>query len=134
MPIATGSVVVRGEAPVSLKASGAETSSTAGGATAMSTGSFGHSVVVTVAITASSGTTPTMIVDVQGSLDGTTFTTLGTFGANGYVCGTPATAPTNFTTTATKIGVFPSMPYLRYNSTIGGTTPSFTYSVTAQEV
>ena len=132
MAVAVGTGIVRGFAPVTLKASAAETSSTAGSAVAMSMER--GAVLVTVDVTASSGT-PTMIVDIQGSIDGTTWVTLGTFGNNGYVAGTPATAPTNLTgTTVTKRGVLSSMPYLRYNSTIGGGTPSVTYSVTAEEV
>jgi hypothetical protein len=131
MAYATGTAVVRGT-PLILKASAAETATTAGAGVA--TGPDGGSVLVTVAITAASGTTPTMTVAIEGSVDGSTWVTLGTFGANGYVHGTPATPPTNFTTTASKSGVFPSMPFVRYSSTIGGTTPSFTYSVTGAAV
>lgn len=128
---ASGTAIVRG-VPVTLKASAAETSSTVGAA--VQTGPDAGSLLVNVAITAASGTTPTMTVKIEGSIDGSTWVTLGTFGANGYVHGTPATAPTNYTTTATGSGVFPAMPYVRSSSTIGGTTPSFTYSVTGAVV
>lgn len=131
MAYATGTAVVRGN-PLTLKASAAETATTVGAA--VPTGPDGGSVLITVAITAASGTTPTMTVLIEGSVDGSTWVTLGNFGANGYVHGTPATAPTNFTTTASKSGVFPSMPFVRSSSTIGGTTPSFTYSVTGAAV
>jgi hypothetical protein len=87
---------------------------------------------VTVAVTAASGTTPTMTVVVEGSNDATTWFELGTIGANGYRAGSIGTAPSNFTTTATSRGAFPAVQYLRTRSVIGGTTPSFTYSVSAE--
>jgi hypothetical protein len=112
----------------STKASGAETASTTHGSLDTSNST---SVAVTVNVTASSGTTPTMTVVVEGSNDGAAWVTLGTIGANGYVLGTPATAPTNITGNGAVTGVFPAMQLTRTRSVIGGTTPSFTYSVTA---
>lgn len=121
--------MVRGR-QLTLKASGAQTASTNGGA--VDTGPDGGSLLVQVDITAASGTAPTLLVAVQGSQDGTNWVTLGSIGANGYVAGTPATEPTNFTgTAAAQKGVFPRLQYVRYASTVGGTTPSFTYKVTA---
>lgn len=127
MAYATGSVVVRGT-PLTLKSSGAETASTDGASVA--TGPDGGSLYVTMDITASSGT-PTILLAVQGSVDGSTWVTLGQIGANGYVAGTPATAPTTTVSVSTRRAVLPSMPFVRYSSTIGGGTPSVTYSVTA---
>ena len=124
----SGSTRVNGKA-LTLKASGAQTASARGAAIKVGKGG---SLLVTVAVTAASGTTPTMTVAVQGSVDGSTWVTLGTVGANGYNAGSTAvTAPSNLTTTATVRAVVPAMPYVRYSSTIGGTTPSFTYSVQA---
>lgn len=122
--------MVRGT-PLALKASGAETASTNGAA--VDTGSDGGSLFVQVDITASAGTTPTLLVAVQGSEDGTNWVTLGSIGANGYVAGTPATAPANFTgTAAAQKAVFPRTQYVRYASTIGGSAgQSFTYKVSA---
>lgn len=121
--------MVRGTQLV-LKASAAETASTNGGA--VDTGFDGGSLYVQVDITAASGTTPTLLVGVQGSQDGTNWVTLGSIGLNGYVHGTAVTAPTNFTTTAAgQRAVFPRPQFVRYTSTISGTTPSFTYKVTA---
>lgn len=131
MAYASGTVVIDGN-PITLKASAAETASTNGAA--VSTGPGRRTAVqVTVDVTASSGTSPTMTVKVQGSLDGSTnWVTLGTVGANGYNVGSTAvTAPSNLTTTATVSAVLPAMPFLRYSSVIAGTTPSFTYSVQA---
>lgn len=127
MAYATGTAVVRGT-PYTLKASGAETASTDGAA--VYTGFERGNVHVTMDITASSGT-PTILLSVQGSIDGTTWVTLGSIGANGYVHGTPATTPTTTVSVSTRYGVFPSMPYLRSSSTVGGGTPSVTYSVQA---
>jgi hypothetical protein len=110
-----------------FKPSGAETTSTTHNVAF--TGYYGGAVMVTVAIASSSGTTPTLLVTVEGSQDGTTWTQLGQIGANGYVAGTPATAPTNLTGAATVTGIFPRPTFVRTRSTIGGTTPSFTYSV-----
>lgn len=113
---------------VTLKASGAQTSSTNGGAVDAGGGS---TATVTVNVTAASGTTPTMTVAIQGSADGTNWVTLGTIGAGGYSVGTTDSAPSNFTASATSRAVFPAPQFLRYASTIGGSTHSFTYSVTA---
>jgi hypothetical protein len=108
------------------KASGAETASTTHPAVDSSASA---NAVVTVTVTASGGTTPTLTVVVEGSNDGTNWVALGTIGANGYVLGTPATPPTNLTGAATVVGVFPAMQQTRTRSVVGGTTPSFTYSV-----
>lgn len=115
-----------------LKASGAETASTTGGA--VNTGDNGGSLYVQVDVTAASGTTPTLTVVVEGSQDGTNFFTLGTVGANGHAVGATGPAPTNFTAAATARGVFPAVQYVRSRSVVGGTTPSFTYQVSAAVV
>lgn len=129
MAYTTVNGTVRGT-PVILKASGAETASTVGAAVA--TGPDSGSLYVEVNVTAASGTTPTLTVKIEGSLDGTNWFTLGVIGANGYNVGAVGvTAPTNFTTTAGPIrAIYDAPTYVRYNSTVGGTTPSFTYSVT----
>jgi len=127
---ASGSGVVRGT-PITLKASGAETASTVGGAVA--TGPDSGSLYLEVNVTASAGTSPTLLVKIEGSIDGTNWFTLGNIGANGYNSGSVnGTAPTNFTTTAGPIRAIFDLPqYVRYNSTIGGSAgQSFTYSVT----
>lgn len=123
---ATGTVVTRGF-PVVFKASAAETTSSTHAN--FTTGPDGGSMVVKVAVSAASGTTPTLLVNVQGSVDGTTWVTLGTIGASLYSVGTDTT-PAVFTTSATTTGVFPRMQYVRTTSTVTGTTPSFTYAVT----
>lgn len=112
---------------VSLKASGAETASTTQSAIEL-----GDKAMMNVAVdvTAASGTTPTMLITIEGSFDGLTWFTLGRIGANGYDIGAHVgTAPTNFTTTVTVRAAVPATRYVRSKSTIGGTTPSFTYSV-----
>lgn len=111
-----------------LKASAAETASaTHKSATARQ----GGSVVVTVAVTAASGTTPTMVVVVEGSLDGSTWFEIGRIGSDGYRAGSVGTAPANFTAAATSRAALTGPSLIRTRSIVAGTTPSFTYSVTA---
>ncbi len=114
--------------PFEFKALGAETTSTTHLSRYVSAQG---NAIVTVKVTAATGTTPTLLVTVQGSVDGANWITLGKIGASGYSVGPVATAPTNLTAAATASGVFPLTPYVRTTSTVGGTTPSFTYSVEA---
>lgn len=125
---AKGSIMARGQI-ATPKQSAAETASTTH--PVVETSDYGVALV-TVAVTAASGTTPTMTVVVEGSTDNSTWTTLGTIGANGYAAGTTATAPSNFTGAATVSGVFAAPQFVRTRSVVGGTTPSFTYSVTIE--
>ncbi len=74
-----------------------------------------------LAVTAASGTTPTLDVKIQDSPDGTTWTD---------VSGGTFTQATGTTTQHKKIG--PVDRYVRHVATIAGTTPSFTYSVTGE--
>jgi hypothetical protein len=68
-------------------------------------------------VTAASGTTPTLDVVIEDTLDGSTWNTIGTF--------TQAT-----TTTRQVINVTtPFSDTLRVRWTVGGTTPSFTFAV-----
>lgn len=113
-----------------LKASSAETVSTNGATVEVGEGG---ALSVSVNVTAVSGTTPTMTVVIEGSQDNTTWYTLGTFGSNGYNVGSVVTAVANFTVAAGPIlGALAGARYIRYRSVIGGTTPSFTYVVTAE--
>lgn len=68
-------------------------------------------------VTAASGTTPTLNVLVEDTLDGTNFNTVGTF-AQRTAAGREVI---NITT--------PFADRLRVSWTVGGTTPSFTFSV-----
>jgi hypothetical protein len=74
-------------------------------------------------VTAASGTTPTLDVVIEDTLDGTNWNTIGS-------------AFTQKTTTGRQVidiqGLFTGQ--LRVRWTIGGTTPSFTFSVKAQFV
>jgi hypothetical protein len=125
---ASGDIMKRGTA-WTLKASGAETASATH--TSVETGDSGV-LYVQVAVTAASGTAPTLTVVVEGSNDGTTWFVLGTVGANGYRVGSTGTAPTDLTTSATVRAAFPAMQFCRTRSVIGGTIPSFTYSIVAE--
>lgn len=71
-------------------------------------------------VTAASGTSPTLDVDVETSRDGSTWYTSGSF------------------TQATAVGgeekLFMLDRFVRAKATIGGTTPSFTFSVAGETV
>lgn len=127
MAFVSGGVMERGNV-YTIKTSGAETANTTHNT--VQTGPAG-AVVLTVAVTAASGTTPTLSIVVEGSVDGSTWFTLGTIGTN-YAVGSSVTAVTNFTAAATTLASFSATEYVRTRSVVGGTTPSFTYSVVAQ--
>ena len=70
-------------------------------------------------VTAASGTTPSLTVLIEDTLDGTNWNTIGTFAA---------------ATAATREVIDITTPYagtIRASWTITGTTPSFTFSVRA---
>jgi len=71
---------------------------------------------LTLAVTAGSGTTPTLDITIETSADGTTWRTAGTF--------TQATGVTSERKSFSGIDKF-----IRARSTIAGTTPSFTFSI-----
>jgi len=79
----------------------------------------GRELIVTLDVTAASGTTPTLDVKLQHSPDGAIWSDLGT-------------AFAQKTGVAQEVKVFTGIHgFVRVVSTIGGTTPSFTYSVYA---
>lgn len=73
-----------------------------------------------VTVSAASGTTPTLIVKLQGSTDGSTW-----FDIDGASTG-------ELTTTGTAKFATATWRYVRPAWTIGGTTPSFTFTVEAE--
>jgi len=111
---------------ITLKQSSAETASATGSGVELGDKA---SMALIVDVTAATGTSPTLLVTVEGSNDGSVWYTLAKIGANGVVYGDVAAAPSNFTTAATVRAVVPAARFVRSKSTIGGTTPSFTYSV-----
>lgn len=102
-------------AVVSLAASAARTTS---GSSAV-VGGFGDKVTLRAQldVTAVSGTSPTLDVVIEDTLDGTTWNTVGTF-AQKVAAGREVV---NITT--------PFSDQLRVRWTVAGTTPSFTFSV-----
>lgn len=70
-------------------------------------------------VTAASGTTPTLNVVVEDTVDGTNYTTVGTFTQKTAASREVINITTPFTDT------------LRVSWTIAGTTPSFTFTVDA---
>lgn len=94
--------------------------------TATGMGSLSHetahrrTLALVLAITAATGTTPTLDVTVQTSRDGSTWYTAGTF--------------TQATATGTQRKTFALDRYVRLAWTIGGTTPSFTFSASGELV
>ncbi len=79
----------------------------------------GRELVVTLNVSAASGTTPTLDVKLQHSPDGTQWADLGTAFAQKTAAGLETKAFTGL------------HGYVRVSYTIGGTTPSFTFSVYA---
>lgn len=72
-----------------------------------------------LAVTAASGTLPTLDVEIQTSPDGSTWTAVASF--------------TQKTTTGSQHKLFaPLDRYVRAACTIGGTTPSFTFSLSGE--
>lgn len=69
-------------------------------------------------VTAASGTTPTLNVLIEDSLDGTNWNTVGTFAQKTAVSREVINVTAPFVNN-----------YLRASWTIGGTTPSFTFDV-----
>ncbi len=81
-------------------------------------------LVVEINVTAASGTTPTLDVDVEDTFDGTNWNKVTDVNA------------ANITTTGRTVKRInlidnPCTNRLRLNYTIGGTTPSFTFTVNA---
>ena len=79
-------------------------------------------MVVEINVTAASGTTPTLDVDIEDSFDGTTWNKVSDINA------------ANITTTGVTVKRInlidnPCTDRLRFKYTIGGTTPSFTFTV-----
>lgn len=110
---------------LSLKTSGAETASTTG--TAQELGDK-RVMTLTVDITAVAGT-PTMLIFIEGSDDNVNWHTIARVGKNGYILGDIGSDPTNFDGVDTQRCTIPAARYVRSRSVIGGTTPSFTYSI-----
>lgn len=110
-----------------LKSSGAEIASTTGSAVELGDAGTLSFVVDVTAV----GGTPTLIVDIEGSIDGTTWFLLARVGSDGYRVGSVGAAPANITGVVTVRGACPASRHVRYRSTIGGGIPSLTYSVTA---
>jgi hypothetical protein len=110
---------------VSLKTSGAEAASTTQAGVEL-----GDKAVMDleVVVSAASGSSPTMLITIEGSNDGSNWYALGEIGSDGFAVGALA-APANITTTGTYRAALPAARYVRTKSTIGGSSPSFTYSV-----
>ncbi len=108
---------------------------TASGVGTSAVNAVGRGAMIQVAVTAHSGTTPTLVVKVQGSVDGVNFFDIDATNA--------ATASIN-TDANFVIRVYPGLPtvaagscnsplprFWRLARTIGGSSPSFTFSTTA---
>jgi len=100
---------------VTLLASAARTTTAAG--TAVTGFAAARQLVLQLQVTAASGTTPTLDVVVQDTVDGTNYTTIATFTQKTGVSREVIRLTTPFTDN------------LRVNYEIGGVTPSFTFNV-----
>lgn len=96
---------------------------TTSGNQAVNVDDLGNNVCVQVVVSAASGTTPTLDISVEWSMDGTNYS--------------PAATPDTFTqitTTTSVVKTFTTKgPLYRIVYAIGGTTPSFTFSVRTYE-
>lgn len=84
-------------------------------------------MVVQVNVTAVSGTTPTLDVDLEDSFDGVIWNKVSDINASNITATGTTVARLNLTAT-------PATRLLRVKYTIGGTTPSFTFSVNAHTI
>lgn len=104
--------------PRSVVASAARTAT--GSSSAVGNTSPDEVLNVLANVTAVSGTSPSLTLSVEWSMDGTTFAQ-----------GDPADALTAITAAGVKAKQFPrKAPFYRVVWTISGTTPSFTFDVT----
>lgn len=96
---------------------------TTSGNAAVLSGDPGDSLALLLNVTAVSGTTPTLVVSVEWSHDGAV-----------WAPGEVADAFTSVNATGAKAKTFQVKgPYYRIVWTIGGTIPSFTFTVSAYE-
>lgn len=79
-----------------------------------------EALTVVVAVSAQSGTTPTLDVVLHGSVDGTNWFVLATVAQFAAATGVK---------TADKAAITVVPPFIKAVSTIAGTTPSFTYTI-----
>lgn len=90
---------------------------TANGSSAAVTGWARQGAVAKVDVTAASGTSPTLTVVIEDSRDGVTWTVRDTFGVKTGVSNETRALPAGMDV------------FQRVSWTVGGTTPSFTFSV-----
>lgn len=82
---------------------------------------YGEQVSVMLLVTAVSGTTPTLDVEIRWSHDGATFASA-----------EPADGFSQITAAKSTVKTFPvRAPFAQLSWTVGGTTPSFTFSALA---
>jgi hypothetical protein len=86
------------------------------------TPSIGSSFVSSVIVTAVSGTLPSMLISIEQSIDGTTWSNLYTY----------PTITTTGTYNSPQLAV--NLGFIRYTQTIAGTTPSFTRSILRNQI
>lgn len=122
--IARDSVSLLGRATEAPGASGGTTTHTG-----QELGDKATAYLAVVVYTAPTGSSPTLLVTIEGSNDGVTWFTLGKIGANGFSLANGSN-PSNITAAGTYRGIFPMPRFVRSVGVIGGTsTPTFDYSV-----
>lgn len=123
---------------VTLKSSSATTATAASTGVDLVTAIYGtdlrhegDTLAIYLDITAASGTTPTLDVKIQCSPDNTTWFDPASTAAN-----RDSLAFAQKTTTGQDVKLVPNVGcrYIREYHTVGGTTPSFTYSVTVDVI
>lgn len=87
-------------------------------------GGYASAAVIEIQVTAASGTSPTLDVDLEDTFDGTNWNKVTDINS-------AAITAAGVTVVRLNLADTPTTNRLRLNYTVGGTTPSFTFSVKA---
>lgn len=87
-------------------------------------GGYASAAVIEIRVTAASGTSPTLDVDLEDTFDGTNWNKVTDINS-------AAITAAGVTVVRLNLADTPTTNRLRLNYTVGGTTPSFTFSVKA---
>lgn len=87
-------------------------------------GGYASAAVIEIRVTAVAGTTPTLDVDLEDTFDGTNWNKVADINS-------AAITAAGVTVVRLNLANTPTTNRLRLNYTVGGTTPSFTFSVKA---
>lgn len=89
-----------------------------------SVGGYASAAVIEIRVTAVAGTSPTLDIDLEDTFDGTNWNKVADINS-------AAITAAGVTVVRLNLANTPTTNRLRLNYTVGGTTPSFTFSVKA---